>query len=63
MQRFFAEGPGASGVDMDSSIKLMEQYNDEFKLLEQQRQEFGKANSSCKISTAHKAIERVFLQL
>lgn len=39
VQRFFNEGPGA--VDMDDGIKLMERYSDQFKLLEQQRHEFG----------------------
>lgn len=41
VQRFFNEGPGAVGIDMDDGIKLMERYSDQFKLLEQQRHEFG----------------------
>lgn len=39
--RFFSEGPGAVGIDMDDGIKLMERYSDQFKLLSQQRHEFG----------------------
>lgn len=42
VQRFFNEGPGAVGIDLDDGIKLMEQYSDQFKSLEQQRHEFGK---------------------
>lgn len=41
VQRFFKDGPGAVGIDMDDGIKLMEQYTDQFKSLEQQRHEFG----------------------
>lgn len=41
VQRFFSEGPGAVGIDMDDGIKLMERYSDQFKSLEQQRHDFG----------------------
>lgn len=41
VDRFVTEGPGAKGVDMDASIKLIPYYSDQFKFFEQQRQEFG----------------------
>lgn len=41
VQRFFNDGPGAVGIDMDDGFQLMEQYSHQFKSLEQQRHEFG----------------------
>lgn len=42
VKNFDTNGPGAVGPNMDQGITLMEQYGEQFKLLEQQRQEFGR---------------------
>lgn len=39
VERFFAET--AAGIDMDNSCKLMDEYDEQFKTLEEQRQDFG----------------------
>lgn len=39
MERFFAET--AAGIDMDNDCKLMDEYDEQFKILEEQRQDFG----------------------
>lgn len=45
VQNFDANGPGAVGLNMDLGLTLMEHYDEQFALLEQQRQEFGMPTS------------------
>lgn len=42
MEKFEREGPGAVGPELDRGMKLMDVYEDEFKMYENQRIEYGK---------------------